>query len=226
MAKELIETMKVRLTFTDEILGTLPGDSEVYKNYLIEKARKHNRVISQEREDEELAALDPGEEYEKGVTIFAKEDGNPFAWDYMIKGFFKNACKAMRENSDAKSAKLTSYKTKIDNCVMITPVKILYQGVTADDLSICERPLRAQTPQGERIALAASEQLPSGAYLEFEIHDLSGKMMSYIPEWLDYGRWNGLGQWHNSGKGRFTWEDITDESSEKKAKRGRKPKAE
>ena len=29
-----------------------------------------------------------------------------------------------------------------------------------------------------------------------------------VPEWLDYGRFNGLGQWHNSGKGTFTWELI------------------
>lgn len=29
-------------------------------------------------------------------------------------------------------------------------------------------------------------------------------------EWLDYGELRGIGQWRNSGKGRFKWHDITD----------------
>lgn len=27
-------------------------------------------------------------------------------------------------------------------------------------------------------------------------------------EWLDYGKLRGLGQWRNSGKGRFTYEIL------------------
>lgn len=29
-----------------------------------------------------------------------------------------------------------------------------------------------------------------------------------IREWLDYGKLRGIGQWRNSGKGRFEWEEI------------------
>jgi hypothetical protein len=29
-----------------------------------------------------------------------------------------------------------------------------------------------------------------------------------VREWLDYGKLRGLGQWRNSGKGRFSWEVL------------------
>ena len=32
--------------------------------------------------------------------------------------------------------------------------------------------------------------------------------MAAVREWLDYGQLRGLGQWRNSGKGRFTWEEL------------------
>jgi len=28
-----------------------------------------------------------------------------------------------------------------------------------------------------------------------------------LREWLDYGQFKGIGQWRNSGKGRFEWAD-------------------
>ncbi len=31
---------------------------------------------------------------------------------------------------------------------------------------------------------------------------------SLVREWLTYGRLRGLGQWRNSGKGRFTFEEL------------------
>ena len=31
-----------------------------------------------------------------------------------------------------------------------------------------------------------------------------------VREWLDYGAYSGIGQWRNSGKGRFTWEEIAE----------------
>ena len=41
-----------------------------------------------------------------------------------------------------------------------------------------------------------------------EICTMNEEMMKFIDEWLDYGYWNGLGQWNNSGKGRFTYEVL------------------
>lgn len=62
-------------------------------------------------------------------------------------------------------------------------------------------------------ALAASEAIPAGAWVEFTITSLADKNKKVdwediIQEWLDYGKWSGIGQWRNSGKGRFTYEVV------------------
>ena len=72
----------------------------------------------------------------------------------------------------------------------------------------CQRPLRAQTAQGERVALAHSETVPAGTVVEFEILAFTDEMEALARECLDYGEFRGIGQWRNSGKGRFEWEEI------------------
>ena len=73
--------------------------------------------------------------------------------------------------------------------------------------------------QGERIALAMSEAVPSGTTCEFTVMlaiektaAAKGKpAIDYtdaLKEWLDYGAYKGYGQWRNSGKGRFTYQII------------------
>ena len=74
----------------------------------------------------------------------------------------------------------------------------------------CQRPLRASTPMGERIALANSETCPEGSYIEIEVTVLKDDLMPAVIEWLDYGKLRGLCQWRNSGKGRFVWEQLDD----------------
>lgn len=195
-----MNSMKVRITLLEEILGTLPGDKEVFRKFIATKAPDQSKV------EEEVASIE--EMYEKGITVFPRNaDKQPCVYDYLIKGFFKNACKAMRDADGSESKKLTAYKTKIDNLIFIEErlIPIQFDG----EIGFCERPLRASTAQGERVALACSESIPAGATLEFTITTLKKEMMNYVIEWLDYGKYNGLGQWHNSGKGKFTWEDIT-----------------
>lgn len=70
--------------------------------------------------------------------------------------------------------------------------------------------IKGSTAQGERVALANSESCPVGTVVEFTIMVMLDELMNNVIEWLDYGTLNGIGQWHNSGKGRFTWEDISD----------------
>lgn len=193
--------MRVRLTIREEILGTLPGDKEVYRNYIATKAPDKSTVEDEIESIEEL--------YEKGITVFPRnKEGKICVYDYLIKGFFKNACSALRDADNTLSSKLKAYKKKIDNLVFIDErmIELKYEG----EVGFCERPLRASTAQGERVALACSEALPAGTTLEFTITVLNKDMMNYVIEWLDYGRFNGLGSWHNSGKGKFTWSDISD----------------
>ena len=74
----------------------------------------------------------------------------------------------------------------------------------------CQRPLRAQTMQGERVSLASSDEVPAGAVLTCDVECLDESHEAAVREWLDYGSLRGLGQWRNSGKGRFEWEELDD----------------
>ena len=121
---------------------------------------------------------------------------------------FKNSAKAF--GYVGGKSKLTAYKTKIDNLVFVKERQIALQLPRGAEIGICSRPLRAETAQGPRVALANSESCPVGTVIEFTIMVMVDELMNNVIEWLDYGALNGIGQWHNSGKGRFTWEDITD----------------
>ena len=203
-----METMRVKLTFMDDILGTAPSDPEIHRSYIASKAPD---AMSTE---EEVAALGVDEVTEKGMTVFHKdEDGNPVIWNYQIKGFFKSACSAMRAIEGTKSSKLKAYKKQIDLRIFVfadaenkaeRKIRINVNG----EIGSCQRPLRAQTMQGERVTLANSESIPAGSSVEFDIVLLEPKDRAMIEEWLDYGSLNGIGQWRNSGKGAFTWEYV------------------
>ena len=103
-----------------------------------------------------------------------------------------------------KSGKLKAYKKIIDGLVFVTPRKIpiMFDGKVGS----CQRPLRAMTAQGERVALANSESVPIGAYIDIKISLLDPALEGVVLEWLDYGQLRGIGQWRNSGKGRFSYE--------------------
>ena len=89
--------------------------------------------------------------------------------------------------------------------IFVAPRQIVAHLPEGGVVGFCERPLRAQTAQGERVSLARSESLPAGTVLEFEILLLSDKLAELVDEWMDYGKYRGLGQWRNSGKGSFKY---------------------
>ena len=195
-------TKHIHIDFIDDVLGTAPGDPDIHGSYVSSKAP------DAATKEEEIAAIGEDEFRAKGKTIFPTDErGNPIFWNYQIKGFFKSACAAQRVLSGSKSSKVKAYKKKIDNLVFVAPRMIDID--MSGEMTICERPLRAQTAQGERVALSCSESIPAGSTMEIEITTLTDDLMNTVIEWLDYGKFNGLGQWHNSGKGRFIWEDIT-----------------
>lgn len=195
-----MKTMKVKLTFTEEVLGTSPANAEIYTDFVGSKAPDAMTM------QEEVEMLGADAVAEKGMTIFPKlEDGTPFLWDYQIKGFFKDTCGALRKVPKSESSKIKAYKKEIDKLIFVKPRKIPF--AVDGDLGVCERPLRAQTMQGERVSLAKSETIPAGSTIEFEIVMLTDNQ-ELVEEWLSYGQWNGIGQWRNSGKGRFDWEII------------------
>ena len=192
--------IKVRLTFTEEVLGTASSNPEIHDEFIASKAPD---AMSRE---EEVAALGVEEVVEKSMTIFPKQDGKPFLYDYQIKGFFKDACGMLRKVKGSESSKVKAYKKEIDGLIFVEPriIPLVFEG----EIGSCQRPLRASTAQGERIALANSETVPAGTTIEFTVKCFLDSDASLVREWLDYGALRGIGQWRNSGKGKFTWEEI------------------
>jgi len=188
----------VTLTFTEPLLGTAPLNKELYGDYIATKAPEGS-VTSDELESvEELT--------EKGTTGFHRiDDGSPILYDYMLKGFFKDACGMLARASESSSSKVRAYRKIIDGLVFVTPRRIPIS-MNGGAIAILERPLRAQTAQGERVALARSEMIPEGASIAFNLLILGQVTETLLREWLEYGALRGLGQWRNGSYGRFAYE--------------------
>ena len=199
--------MKIRITLTEEVLGSSPSNDELLASYIASKAPTDD-LTAQEVDNIKAQAA------EERTTIFPKTaDGTPFIYDYQIKGMFKDSCKALATAGKAgypggkHCAALKAYKKAIDGLIFVSPREIPYN-LHGLKMGFCERPLRAQTPMGERVSIAKSESVPAGATAEFEIECLDEKLEDMVRECLDYGAKRGFGQWRNSGKGRFEWEEV------------------
>lgn len=195
-----MKTMKVMLTMKDEMLGTTPANQELHETYVASKAPDAKSI------EEEIEAAGQAEVIEKSMTIFPREDGKPFLWDYQIRGFFKDSIGMLRRLSDTKCSKLKNYKKVVDGLLFVEPRKVIID--MNGELGDCQRPLRADTLQGPRVAIAHSETVPEGSKICFDILMLDEGLEDAVRECLDYGALHGIGQWRNSGKGRFTWEEI------------------
>lgn len=196
-----MKELKVELTFTEKILGTASGNPELHKEFIASKAP------DAKTKEEEVEELGVDEVEKKDMTVFPRlEDGTPFLYDYQIKGFFKNACGMLRNVSKTESSKIKAFKKYIDGLIFINERKIplRFDG----EIGNLQRPLRASTAQGERVALANSETCPEGTKIVFTILILKDDLELSVKEWLDYGELNGIGQWHNGSYGRFTWKEI------------------
>lgn len=195
-----MKELKVKLIFFEEVLGTASAKKEIHREYIASKNPNAPSI------EEEIEALGEDAVAERSITIFPKEDGVPIFWDYQIKGFMKDCCGMLRKVSGSESSKIKAYKKEIDGLIFVKERKIpiRFEG----EIGSCQRPLRGQTAQGERNAIASSETVPAGSTVEFTIQCLCDSHMPAVIEWLDYGKLRGIGQWRNSGKGRFEWEKI------------------
>ncbi len=196
-----MKEMRVRVTLLEELLGTASNNKDIHAEFIASKAP------DAKSREEEIESIGVDAEVEKSMTVFPKdENGRPFYYDYQWKGAFKDAAGMLRKVPKTKSSGMKSYKKTIDGLVFVNERKI---PINFDgEIGNCQRPLRAQTAQGERISLANSETIPAGATMEFTIKCLVDSDMEIVKEWLDYGKLRGIGQWRNSGKGRFDWEEI------------------
>jgi len=197
--------MKIRVKLIEEMLGASCQNKEVHAEYIASKS------ADAEKMKEELESLPSADLMEKAITVFARnKDGMPILYDYQFKGFLKEAFGVLIELNTTEirvgKTKLSKYTYKriVDNFVFVFPRMIALAPVG----KICTRPLRADTMKGERVSLASSETIPAGAEFELEIQTLCPTLDDLVVKSLDYGKLKGLGQWRNSGKGRFTWKEV------------------
>jgi len=208
--------MDVELTMLEPLLGSCPGDKEVFEKFIASKAP------TQERQDEEIDAMTVDEEVEKSSTIFPKDKDGLFLWDYTIRGFIKESMLVLIELDEIKEPKKWVVRKAVDSTVIVEPRRIRLLDASGNPIEKAEealgRTLRAQTQQGERVALARSEVLPAGTRIRFLITSLvteNRQKKSWacigketLSQCLDYGVIKGLGQWRSGGYGRFSWEEI------------------
>ena len=207
---ELPMTRRVyRITGISDILGSQPINPDVHSAYVASKA-----PIEQlsEIETDALPDLD-----EKGVTVFLRnpKTGALCIRPYVLRGYFKESLASLKEANG-----IGNVKSKVDRLLFIRPsyfIDFQRDGEPILDCDEwCERPLRAQTMQGERSALARSELIRAGWQLTFEVQLLANNgtkasksvVFDAVEQALAYGQMQGLGQWRNGGNGRFITERL------------------
>ena len=201
------EEYKLTVVMETELLG-----SQTTRQLATEFIAKKNNFDIPEDEIEMLP-----DALERGTTVFHRDAaGQPVLWDYQCKGFLKEAGRLL-SGEDGKPKNL---RAKVDSYLFLSPRTIPlmvapHDGngrlTCADMIDYLERPLRAQTPQGERIAIARSEMLPAGTWFQCGMTVIQGVREqdrlteAVIRELLDYGWYKGLLQWRNGGYGRFRY---------------------
>lgn len=206
-----IEKVKFTFTFTEPVLGMTCNNRDVYTEFIAAKAPTTTKG------DEETAALPAREIEQKALTVFPKDDKGMFFWDYQIRGFFKDTIIKMIELGTCKLSKW-GYKKAVDSFLFVENRRNYLQrdgvNLTKPD-GIEQRPLRAETMQGDRVALAMSEKVDPGTSLSFVVQILMGdnaksRLAVFDQEMVvaivDHAsKWVGFGQWRSGGNGRFTF---------------------
>lgn len=190
---------RLKVTFVEKLLGSQPGRDTPASEYLASIAKPEDGQDTAD-EAESLPVL-----LDKGTTGFHVDaNGQPMLYNYHVKGMLKEAAGVLNGLGGIKNL-----RSKIACAVLVEPRRIALNGKRGDAL---ERPLRAQTMQGPRTALARSETLEPGAWFECQIVVLDVPKVTVSEELLrdllEYSQAAlGMGQWRNSGLyGRFEYE--------------------
>lgn len=215
-------THKIELTFIEPTLATTPGDRDVATRFVA------SRSADAEKIEEELGARPADDAVEDMSTVFPRDATGLFAWDYQLRGFFKEKLYGLIELGECKLSKWT-YKKAVDLFLFVNPRRCYYERDGARILAPdgrCQRSLRATTLRGDRVCLAISEQLNAGCVMRFEVKLLSPPAASKsrlgigwedLEKCLEYGQLHGFSQWRNASYGRFTWRQVGETAVPKKA---------
>lgn len=200
-----IAKWKVDVEFVEPCLGSVPYNKEVYSSFIATKLEG----MSETQLADELESIDEREE--RGWTGFHRDPQTkiPFLFDYVVKGFFKDAARSMNRMPGSHTKKIKAFIKIIDGNVFPFPRKITLvppEGKDLVDLPVLERPLRCQTAQGERVTVTRSDMAPAGTKFSCTLDILDPTITEEVlKEWFDYGRYRGFGCWRNGSYGRITY---------------------
>jgi hypothetical protein len=185
------EIRRIKIVLMTPQLGTVPKDPNAFI-FMNERAGVEPKA-------DELECLPPvvaGEE--KGVTGFMTDTDGLFIFDYLIKGFFKNAANVLKEQEQ-----ITGFRSKIQQFLFVYPRKVRTGHMFPGE--ILRRPITINDRNGQRVAIAASETIPEGTEMTFYLEFIENAVMNdaTIASCLEYGRLCGLGQFRGGGYGRF-----------------------
>jgi len=189
---------RVKIVTTTKMLGTVAKDPKVFEDYI--GIRKPPEIMENEAE-----TIDNPQADCVGWSGFHRNSNGLFVYEYMIKGMLKDAGNVLKDIVNIKAL-----KSKITNFVYVAPRHISLNRQEPDGTLV--RPLRAPTPQGERVAITRSDFINEGLELEFYIGLLKHKEITAdkVNRILRHGRLMGLGQWRNAGYGRFKVVEFED----------------
>lgn len=187
---------RIKVVLLTELLGS-QSQGEVASAYMAKRAGFETLP------EDEVETI--GDAVSQGTTVFHRDGaGNPLMYDYQLKGFLKNAAQVL---NGKVTGNVKNLKSKVNNTVFVLPRSFRLNLPNGDEMQYCERPLRAMTARGERVALARSEMLPAGTWFQAQLTVLPGEVSrAVLEDLLDYGYYQGLGQWRNGGYGRFRYE--------------------
>lgn len=213
-----MDKWRVTLELTEKMLGTVPKNKDVYTNFIQNKAldRVEPPMVPAAITAQEVETV-VQETEGAGWTGFHQNERGLLVYDYFIKGFIKNAANILKSDMGKFCLKkseggFANFKSHINNYVFVRPREIYItdqrklQLLTEPD-GVLERPLRAMTAQGPRVALVKSDYVEAGRTMGFEIWLADGHPFQHVDEMLGrllaYGELQGLGQWRNGSFGTF-----------------------
>lgn len=211
------EKYAVTIQLEQPMLATNAANQSIWAQHI---AKSQREALAKEGWTEEaitkeleatIAGLSENDDLKEGLTTFFRSDTynedvyrkpefeGYFVRDYMVKGFFKNAAQQLKTFGALKQL-----KSKVTNHVFVTPWAIKIADLT-EEFVVVERPLRAQTPMGERVCIARSHALPAGRKLSFEVTSV-GEVITAgcLKDLLAYGQFMGIGQNRANGYGNFS----------------------
>ena len=232
-----IEWYAVEVEFIEPLLATTPSDAATWEEWVrpaqAERAERAGEVVAPAQAEEQrvyvqreaLAAATArtraqadaaagrdedfvADEHPRQMTLFPHDAHGPFLWDYQMRGHLRELANAVKEEMGIKA-----FRAKLSAGLVVRPRRIYLRGTLTEPI---RRPLRAYTPQGERVAIAESQAVMAGARALFYLGRLP--LMDRAVSWdvlrdlLDWGEIRGMGQWRTGGWGIYSvvgWQRAT-----------------